>query len=80
MFKTKAVSRKGADVKGSVGSLCPTEGARYDGFPIESGMTRGGGQPFRSRSSNCIMLFRNGGRCYILNLRQIFTYNSGLPT
>ena len=42
MFKTKAVSRKGADVKGSVGSLCPTEGARYDGFPIESGMTRGG--------------------------------------
>jgi len=25
----------------SVGPLCPTEGTRYDGFPIESGMTKG---------------------------------------
>ena len=29
----------------SVGSLCATEGTRYDGFPIESGMTKGEGAP-----------------------------------
>ena len=27
----------------SVGYLCATEGTRYDGFPIESGMTKGEG-------------------------------------
>ena len=31
--RLKTVSRKGADVKGSVGSLCPTEGARYTEAP-----------------------------------------------